>query len=134
MTKTISHQIANRLLINEKQVKACLELLSEGATIPFISRYRKERTGNLDEVAIAEIKSSNEKIIELESRKETVLNTIDEQGNLTPELKDKIIACDNITDLEDIYLPYKPKRKNRASMAREKGLEPLAKIIMSQHN
>ncbi|MCF8372941.1 MAG: RNA-binding transcriptional accessory protein [Bacteroidales bacterium] len=134
MTKSIAQQIADRLLIKEWQVKACLDLFAEGGTIPFISRYRKERTGNLDEVAIAEIKLSNEKILELESRKETVLNTIEEQGKMTPELKAQIVACTNLTDLEDLYLPYKPKRKTRATMAREKGLEPLAKIIMAQHN
>lgn len=134
MNKSISQQIANRLNISLGQVQACLQLLDEGATIPFISRYRKERTGNLDEVAIAEIKLSNEKILELENRKETVFKSIDEQGKLTPELKTNIINCTTLTDLEDIYLPYKPKRKTRANMAREKGLEPLAKIIMVQHN
>ena len=134
MTKPLAQKIAEQLLVKEWQVKACLDLLAEGATIPFISRYRKERTGNLDEVAIGEIKLNHEKIQELENRKKTVLNTIDEQGKLTPDLKEKITACATLTDLEDLYLPYKPKRKTRATMAREKGLEPLAKMIMVQHN
>jgi uncharacterized protein len=115
-----------------RQVKNTVELLEEGATIPFISRYRKEHTGSLDEVQITEIRDELNKLKELQKRKEYILKTIDEQDRLTPELKSRIETCLDPVQLEDIYLPYKPKRKTRATLARERGLEPLAKILMKQ--
>jgi uncharacterized protein len=124
--------IAKELQLQEQQVKNTVELLDEGATIPFISRYRKEHTGSLDEVQIAAVKELYDKLCELEKRKQTVLTTIDEQGKLTDELRDRVANCWLMTELEDIYLPYKPKRRTRAEMAREKGLEPLAKLLMKQ--
>lgn len=132
MNATILNIIAQNLGIKENQVANTITLLNEGATVPFISRYRKERTGSLDEVQIQQIKEQNEKFGELEKRKETVLKTIDEQEKLTPELKSRIENCYDPVELEDIYLPYKPKRRTKATIAREKGLEPLAKIIMKQ--
>lgn len=132
MNTTILNIIAQNLGIKESQVASTITLLTEGATVPFISRYRKERTGSLDEVQIQQIKEQNEKYTELEKRKETVLKTIDEQKKLTPELKTRIENCYDAVELEDIYLPYKPKRRTKATIAREKGLEPLAKIIMKQ--
>lgn len=124
--------IASALKIAEKQVNNTLGLLNDGATIPFISRYRKEVTGGLDEVQIGNIKEQHDKLCELEKRKNTVLETIEEQGKLSDELKKRITACWDSTELEDIYLPYKPKRKTRAEVARQKGLEPLAMTIMMQ--
>ncbi len=118
--------------ISPRMIRNTLTLISEGATIPFISRYRKEATGGLDEVAIAELKEQHEKLVELEKRKETVLKTIEEQDKLSDELRERIENCWNATELEDIYMPYKPKRRTRAEIAREKGLESLAKIIMKQ--
>ncbi len=133
MTDHIIQLIAQKLGIQQYQVKNTCQLLDEGATVPFISRYRKERTGSLDEVMIAAVKEEMGKFSELVKRKETILKTIEEQGQLTPELKMRIENCYDPTGLEDIYLPYKPKRKTRASVAREKGLEPLAKIMMKQY-
>ena len=127
-----SRMIATALNIAVHQVENTLSLLNGGATIPFISRYRKEATGGLDEVQIGEIKERYDKLTETAKRKETILKTIDEQGKLTADLKKRIDACWNATELEDIYLPYKPKRKTRAEAARQKGLEPLAIILMSQ--
>lgn len=127
-----SKMIATALNIAVHQVKNTLTLLESGATIPFISRYRKEATGGLNEVQIAEISEQNEKLCEIAKRKETILKTIEEQGKLTAELKKRIESCWNATELEDIYLPYKPKRKTRAEAARQKGLEPLATILMMQ--
>ena len=124
--------ISNTLDITERQVSNTLELLEEGATIPFISRYRKERTGGLDEVQIASINDEYEKLKETEKRKQTILITIEEQGKLTDELRSRIESTWNATELEDIYLPYKPKRRTRAQIAREKGLEPLADYILVQ--
>ena len=118
--------------IRTSQIENTLKLLNEGATIPFISRYRKEATGGLDEVQIEQIKNQYDKLCEISKRKETILNTIEEQGKLTAELKKRIDASWDLTELEDIYLPYKPKRKTRAEMARQKGLEPLAMTIMMQ--
>ena len=118
--------------ITAKQIKATLKLINEGASIPFISRYRKEQTGSLDEVQIEEIKTSHDKLVELAKRKEVVLKSINEQGKLDSVLEKQIVDCEDITELEDIYLPYKPKKKTRASIARKKGLEPLAKILMNQ--
>lgn len=127
-----SAYIARTLGLSERSVANTIELLNEGCTIPFISRYRKEKTGNLDEVKIAEISNLNDKLIELQKRKETILKTIDEQGKLTDELRRKIEDCMEPTELEDLYLPYKPKRRTRAQIAREQGLEPLATILMMQ--
>ena len=124
--------ISQRLGITEKQIANTIILLEQGATIPFISRYRKEITDSLDEEQITAIRDELNKLKELEKRRETVLKTIEEQGNMTPELKEKIENCENSTELEDIYLPFKPKKKTRASVAKEKGLEPLAVIIMNQ--
>lgn len=124
--------ISQALSISQKQVLKTIELVDAGATIPFISRYRKEVTGGLDEVAISEIKLQYEKLCELSKRKETILHSIEEQEKLTPELKSRIENCWNTTELEDIYLPYKPKRQTKAEIARKKGLEPLAKILMAQ--
>jgi len=121
--------IAQQTNISEKQVRNTIQLFDEGATLPFISRYRKEATGGLDEVQIGAIKEAYQKQQEVEKRREAILKTIDEQGKLTPELKKQIAGVFSLVELEDIYLPYKQKRKTRASMAVEKGLEPLAKII-----
>ncbi len=124
--------IATSLNIPEKQVKNTLVLLQEGATIPFISRYRKEVTGGLDEVKIEQIKELYDKLCDIAKRKETIVNTITEQGKMTPELQQRIDTSWDATELEDIYLPYKPKRKTRAEVARQKGLEPLATLLMLQ--
>ena len=127
-----SQMIAAELKLPAHRIANTLKLLQGGATIPFISRYRKEATGGLDEVQIGDIQTRYEKLCELSKRKETVLSTIEEQGKLTPELKSRISACWNATELEDIYLPFKPKRKTRAEAARAKGLEPLALLLMMQ--
>ena len=124
--------ISHSLSLPLKSVSAVLTFLDEGCTIPFISRYRKERTGNLDEVQITNISELNDRLKELGKRKETILKTIREQEKLTPELEAKILACMDSTELEDIYLPYKPKRRTRAQIAREQGLEPLALAIMGK--
>lgn len=127
-----SQMIAAELKLPAHRIANTLKLLQGGATIPFISRYRKEATGGLDEVQIGDIQTRYEKLCELSKRKETVLSTIEEQGKLTPDLKARISACWNTTELEDIYLPFKPKRKTRAEAARAKGLEPLALLLMMQ--
>lgn len=124
--------ISKALNIPVPQVKATLDLLETGCTIPFISRYRKEATGSLDEVQIASINDQYEKLCELQKRKVTILSTIEEQGHLSAELHQRIDNCWDATELEDIYLPYKPKRRTRAMAAREKGLEPLALYLLSQ--
>ena len=124
--------IARALSLPEQGVDNTLALLDEGCTIPFISRYRKERTGGLDEVQIAQIADMNDRLKELTKRKETILKTIGEQQKLTPELEKRINDCWEATQLEDIYLPYKPKRRTRAMVAREKGLEPLAQLLLMQ--
>ncbi|MBK3515830.1 Tex family protein [Carboxylicivirga marina] len=129
----LSQIISKELNLVLKSVENTITLLDEGATIPFISRYRKEMTGSLDELEVGAIKERYEKLQELEKRKETILKSMDEQGVLSAELENKIKSSYNITELEDIYLPFKPKRKTRAVKAREKGLEPLAKIIMKQY-
>jgi uncharacterized protein len=126
--------IASTLQISEKQVHNTIQLLNEGATIPFISRYRKEMTEGLDEVQLGDLKEQYEKLCELAKRKLAVLKSIEEQDKLTSELKSRIDNCWNITELEDIYLPYKPKRRTKAEIAREKGLEPLAKMLMKQQS
>lgn len=118
--------IAHTLSVKDWQVENCVHLFEEGNTIPFISRYRKEKTGGLDDVAVAEIKHWNDVFTEMEKRKEGILSTISEQGKLTDELRSKIENCVVASELEDLYLPYRPKRRTRATMAKEKGLEPLA--------
>jgi uncharacterized protein len=124
--------IAKELNLSGKQVLNTAKLIAEGGTVPFISRYRKEQTGSLDEVEITSIRDRLAKLEELAKRKETVLTTIDEQGKLTPELRKRIEECFDPVELEDIYLPYKPKRRTRATIAKERGLEPLAEILMKQ--
>ncbi len=126
--------ISTSLQLTEKQAKNTIQLLNEGATIPFISRYRKELTDGLDEVQLSDIADQYTKLCELTKRKISILKTIDEQAKLSPELSERIDNCWNINELEDIYLPYKPKRRTRAEIAREKGLEPLAKLIMKQQS
>jgi len=127
-----SCQIATQLGISQKFVEATLALLDEGCTIPFIARYRKERTGGLDEVQIAAISDRYEKLLDIQKRKETVIKTISDLDKMTPELQERINQCWDATELEDIYLPYKPKRRTRAQVAREQGLEPLALLLMKQ--
>src|ERR1039458_4438484 len=126
--------IAKLLAVPLKGMLAVIELLDGGATVPFIARYRKEATGNLDEVQIRDIQEKLEYFRELEDRRETVLASIAEQGKLTPELKAKIEATLKKTELEDLSLPYKPKRRTKASMARDKGLEPLALFLWEQND
>ena len=124
--------IATRLNLQEKAVANTISLLDEGCTIPFISRYRKERTGGLDEVQVAAICDQYDRLNEIQKRKETVVKTIGELGKMTDDLQRRIEACWDATELEDIYLPYKPKRRTRAQVARELGLEPLATLLMLQ--
>ncbi|HEX9957871.1 MAG TPA: Tex-like N-terminal domain-containing protein, partial [Fibrella sp.] len=123
--------IASRLTLSAKSVTNTLELLTGGATVPFIARYRKEMTGGLDEVQIANIRDLSQKLADLDKRRDAILSIITEQGKLTPELRKKIEAADSMTELEDLYLPYKQKRKTRAMLAIERGLEPLADRIFS---
>ncbi len=123
--------IATELSLRQQQVKNTLELLIEGATVPFIARYRKEKTDSLDETQIRDIWESYNYLSELEKRKERILEAIKNQGKLTDELQQKIVSCFSKTELEDLYLPYKPKRRTKATIAREKGLENLAKVIES---
>ena len=132
MTNTFHEIIAEKLNIRPIQVEKTIRLLEDKATIPFISRYRKETTGGLNEVEISSIKNELDKLYELQSRKGTVLKSIEEQGKLTDELKERINNSWNSTEIEDIYLPFKPKRQTKAEAARKKGLEPLAKILMAQ--
>lgn len=127
-------KIAAELNIRPEQVKATIGLLDEGGTVPFISRYRKEATGTLDEVQVAGIRDRVLQLRELDKRKEAVLKSIEEQGKLTPELKSKVQEAETMAKLEDIYLPYKPKRRTKATIAKEKGLEPLAELIFSQES
>ncbi len=124
--------IAQTLNLSEKNVDATLTLLNDGCTIPFIARYRKERTGNLDEVQITRIAEMNDRLTETDKRKETILKTISEQGKLTEELENKIVNCWDNSVLEDLYLPFKPKRRTKAQIAREQGLEPLATLLLMQ--
>ena len=131
MEKIYIKHISGIMSLKEWQVEHCVELLAEGATVPFISRYRKERTGQLDEVQVTEIKHWFIKFGELDKRKEAVLKSITEQGKLTDQLEKQIMSCIQMQELEDIYLPYKPKRRTRASIAREKGLEPLATAMLT---
>ncbi|MDA9555808.1 RNA-binding transcriptional accessory protein [Pelobium sp.] len=125
-------KVAQELNVGSKQVEAALNLLDEGSTVPFISRYRKEVTGSLDEVQVATIRDRVQQLRDLDKRKEAILKSIEEQGKLTPELKELVLATETMAALEDLYLPYKPKRKTKASAAREKGLEPLALAILEQ--
>jgi len=126
--------IASTLQLSEKQIRNAIQLFNEGATIPFISRYRKEMTDGMDEVQLGDTKEQYDKLCELAKRKKAVLKSIDEQNKLTDDLKARIDHCWNIIELEDIYLPYKTKRRTRAEIAREKGLEPLAKMLMKQQS
>ncbi|MDD3385109.1 MAG: Tex family protein [Bacteroidales bacterium] len=128
------NQIASGLNLDAWQVRNTLHLFGEGATIPFVSRYRKEKTGSLDEVQLMEIKKQSDRLQELDARRQTILDTITEQGKLTADLEKSILNAISMTELEDLYLPYKPKRKTRGSKAREKGLEPLAEMIMQQRS
>ena len=130
--KIFARLISGQLNIKEQSVAGTLALLDEGCTIPFISRYRKERTGGLDEVQIAAISDSYERLKEIQKRKDTVIKTITDLEKMTPELSRRIDECWDATELEDIYLPYKPKRRTRAQVAREQGLAPLAKILLLQ--
>ncbi len=132
MTEILVKHISSTLSISKSQVSNTVKLLEEGATIPFISRYRKEATGSLDETEVTAIEKEWKRLLELVKRREAIIKSINDQELLTPELEAKINNCWNMAELEDIYLPYKPKRKTRASVAREKGLEPLAEIIMAQ--
>lgn len=130
--KDLEKKIATQMAVKPWQVDAVLKLLNEGSTVPFISRYRKEKTGNLDEMQIAQIQELCEKAIALEKRREYILEQIKEQGKLTPELEKMILQAEDSQRLEDLYLPYKTRRKTKADVAREKGLEPLAKIMYEQ--
>ena len=130
--KIFTRLISTELHLQEHAVENTLKLLDEGCTIPFISRYRKERTGGLDEVQITSISNRLEQLQEIAKRKDTVVKTITEQGKMTPELEKRINDCWESTVLEDIYLPYKPKRRTRAQVAREQGLEPLAQLLLMQ--
>ena len=127
-TKSVSEKFS----ITEKQVAAVLELLAEGATIPFIARYRKDKTGALDEVQIQQIQEETKFLQEFSDRKLFIEKTITEQGKMTDALQDKINAATTLSELEDIYLPYKPKRKTKAQTARENGLEPFALFLLGR--
>ena len=124
--------IAKELSIKTSQVRSAAALLDEGASVPFISRYRKEATGSLDEVAVAVIRDRLEKLGELDKRREAIIKSLEERGLITDDLKEKITGADTITVLEDIYLPFRPKRRTRATIAKEKGLEPLALRMFEQ--
>lgn len=129
---TLTEIIAKQLGLREKQVESTINLLAQGATIPFISRYRKEATGGLNEVQVAQVKEQNDKLTELIHRRDYILQAIEEQGKLTDDLKKRISECWDATQLEDMYLPFKPKRKTKAEVARKKGLEPLAITLLTQ--
>lgn len=128
----LSSHISSELSLSPNQISVVLDLFDEGATVPFIARYRKDKTGGLDEVQIRTIGERRDYLNDLDDRRHTILTSIEEQGKLTPELKRQIMAADTKTTLEDLYLPYKPKRRTRAMIAREKGLEPLAQAILTQ--
>jgi uncharacterized protein len=127
-------KIAQELSLTQKQVQATADLLNEGATVPFIARYRKEATGSLDEVAITAIRDRLNQLMELDKRREAILKSLEERGQLTDELKEKILSAETMVVLEDIYLPYRPKRRTRATIAKEKGLEPLAQLLFAQND
>src|SRR5512139_905097 len=132
MNEAYIPKIAQELNLTPKQVQATTDLLNEGATVPFIARYRKEATGSLDEVAITAIRDRLSQLMELDKRREAILKSLEERGQLTDELKEKILTAETMVILEDIYLPYRPKRRTRATIAREKGLEPLAQRLFLQ--
>ncbi|PRY37136.1 uncharacterized protein CLV58_111174 [Spirosoma oryzae] len=132
--QTLEQRTAARLGLNDRSVAATLDLLNGGATVPFIARYRKEATGQLDEVQIGQIGETYQKLVELDKRRDTILATIDGQGQLSPDLRRKIEAADSLTELEDLYLPYRQKRKTRAITAIERGLEPLANLLLLQRD
>lgn len=125
-------KISQELGVPLKQVQATAELLNDGATIPFIARYRKEATGSLGEVAITAIRDRLNQLIELDRRREAILKSLEERGQLTDDLKEKILQAETLAVLEDLYLPYRPKPRTRATIAKEKGLEPLAQLIFTQ--
>ncbi len=124
--------IAQKLQLHDWQVENTIRLLDDGATIPFISRYRKEVTGSLNEVQLLEIRDEYERLKELDKRREAIIKSIEEQEKMTPELLDRLNKALTMSELEDLYLPYKPKRRTRATIAKEKGLEPLALWILKQ--
>lgn len=128
-----TQKISTELNLTSRQVETVINLISEGATIPFMARYRKELTGSLDEVVLTSIRDRNEQLTELDNRRDAILKSIEKQGFLIPELANLIEGAETMTELEDIYLPYKPKRKTRASVAKEKGLEPLATLVFEQN-
>ena len=132
MTDAYNTAIANEVKVTPQQVAAVKSLLDEGATIPFIARYRKEKTGSLDEVAIGKIRDALERLAALDARRQAIMKSLEEQNVLTPELKSAVESAPTMTELEDIYLPFRPKRRTRATIAKEKGLEPLAKLIFAQ--
>jgi uncharacterized protein len=132
MIETHNTLIAKQAGVTTQQVEAVRSLLEAGATIPFIARYRKEKTGSLDEVVVGTIRDGLERLEALDSRRQVILLSLEELKVLTEELRSAVETADNLTALEDIYLPYRPKRRTRASMAKEKGLEPLAVLIMAQ--
>ena len=129
-----SSHIAEQLGLGQRQVEKTIELLEQGATVPFIARYRKEATGSLNEVQITAIRDLLIRLKELDKRREAILSSISEQGKLTPELEQQILSAATMTELEDLYLPYKPKRRTRATMAIERGLEPLANELQKQYS
>ncbi|MBT8366274.1 MAG: helix-hairpin-helix domain-containing protein, partial [Deltaproteobacteria bacterium] len=133
MTKSHVQKISAELTLSDFQVKAVADLLNDGSTIPFIARYRKEATGSLDEVTITSIRDRLQQLAELDLRKESILNSLEENGHLTQELHADVLAAQTLAVLEDLYLPYRPKRRTRAMVAREKGLEPLARLLFDQH-
>ena len=134
MLLSIATRLANLLNINEHQVNSTIALLDEGATVPFIARYRKEATGGLDDTQLRLLAEKLVYLRELDERRETILKSIQEQGKLTPELEQAILAADNKTTLEDLYLPYKPKRRTKAQIAKEAGLEPLALALLENQD
>ena len=130
MTNSIPQRIAEELAVREAQVQAAIQLLDEGATVPFIARYRKEVTGSLDDSQMRRLEERLHYLRDLEDRRATILASIEEQEKLTPQLKQSILDADTKNRLEDLYLPYKPKRRTKAQIAREAGLEPLADSLM----
>jgi uncharacterized protein len=125
-------KVAGELGLNGKQVQAVSDLLDQGSTVPFIARYRKETTGSLDEVAIAAIRDRMAQLRDLDKRRESILNSLAESGKLTEELRYKVLTAETVAVLEDVYLPYRPKQRTRATAAQERGLEPLARMIYAQ--
>ena len=132
MNEAHIRKIAQELNLTSKQVQATADLLNEGATVPFIARYRKEATGSLDEIAVTAVRDRLHQLMELDKRREVILKSLEERGQITDELKEKVLTAETMVILEDIYLPYRPKRRTRATIAREKGLEPLAQRLFLQ--